>query len=448
MPKTWTVEQVLALSPDASSTAAAKGLSTPRKWITLGSNDDSAWGECQGSGKNPYQTQIDLNEPAFKCSCPSRKFPCKHALALFLLFANDKKSFTQTSPPQWVTDWIVARAKRAEQKETKAEAKAEKAADPVAQAKRQASREAKVSAGLQDLELWLCDLTRNGFASVQTHPYSFWEQMAARMVDAQAPGISRIIKNIPSVISSGEGWQERLLKQFSSLYILLESYKRIESLSTDSQADIRAMIGWTQDQDDLLKQEHMQDLWIVAGQNTYEEDRLRVQRTWLIGCNSGRNALIVSFAHMSQPMIDTSLMTGIILDADLVFFPGSYPLRALIKNRRTNVESPKQIPAFQCCDDMMCSYAKAIALNPWILEFPVMLSGVIPVLNADRWSLCDNDGYALPIHPNYKLGWNLLAISGGHPISIFSEWNGEWLNPLSAWSGSQFHILNNSGGLN
>ncbi len=29
-------------------------------------------GLCQGSGKNPYQTQIDLIGPAFRCSCPSR----------------------------------------------------------------------------------------------------------------------------------------------------------------------------------------------------------------------------------------------------------------------------------------------------------------------------------------------------------------------------------------
>ncbi len=44
-------------------------------------------GLCQGSGRQPYQARVDLAEPAFKCSCPSRKFPCKHGLALLLLFA-------------------------------------------------------------------------------------------------------------------------------------------------------------------------------------------------------------------------------------------------------------------------------------------------------------------------------------------------------------------------
>jgi SWIM zinc finger len=47
------------------------------------------WGLCAGSGKRPYQTVVDLTGPAYKCSCPSRKFPCKHALALLLNWADD-----------------------------------------------------------------------------------------------------------------------------------------------------------------------------------------------------------------------------------------------------------------------------------------------------------------------------------------------------------------------
>lgn len=32
-------------------------------------------------------------------------------------------------------------------------------------------------------------------------------------------------------------------------------------------------------------------------------------------------------------------------------------------------------------------------------------------------------------------GWQLGALSGGHPLSIFGEWLGERLRPLSAWRG-------------
>ena len=85
MPTTLTAEQILALAPDPASARAGQGLANARKWATLGCDMRSAWGECQGSAREPYRTQIDLSEPAFRCSCPSRKFPCKHGLGLFNL---------------------------------------------------------------------------------------------------------------------------------------------------------------------------------------------------------------------------------------------------------------------------------------------------------------------------------------------------------------------------
>ena len=52
-----TEAEVLALSPDAASSKAAKGLQSINKWPTTGSNDVAVWGECQGSGSQP---QISL----------------------------------------------------------------------------------------------------------------------------------------------------------------------------------------------------------------------------------------------------------------------------------------------------------------------------------------------------------------------------------------------------
>ena len=83
----WNAEQILALAPDASAAKAGNALAQKSKWLRLGFDSRAVWGECQGSGKEPYRTKIDLREPAFACSCPSRKFPCKHGLGLFLLLA-------------------------------------------------------------------------------------------------------------------------------------------------------------------------------------------------------------------------------------------------------------------------------------------------------------------------------------------------------------------------
>ena len=165
----------MALAPDASSAKNGKALATSRKWSSLGFNETAAWGECQGSGKNPYRTQIDLREPAFKCSCPSRKFPCKHGIGLFILLVNEKELFSQTVPQEWVSDWLQARSQRQVKKEEKVstQEKVNKEVNPEAQAKRAAKRLDKVTAGMQDLEVWLRDLVNNGLAAAQEKPYSF-----------------------------------------------------------------------------------------------------------------------------------------------------------------------------------------------------------------------------------------------------------------------------------
>ena len=102
MPLNLTEEQIIQLAPDAASVKAGKGLAVPGKWVLLACSERAVWGHCQGSGKNPYQTAIDLNDIAFKCSCPSRKFPCKHGLGLLLLFAAKPELFEQAEEPDWV----------------------------------------------------------------------------------------------------------------------------------------------------------------------------------------------------------------------------------------------------------------------------------------------------------------------------------------------------------
>src|SRR5687767_13947787 len=102
----------MALAPDPASASAGQSLANVKKWTGLGRGERAIWGLCQGSGKTPYQVRVDLSEPAFKCSCPSRKFPCKHGLALLLLFAKQAGDFTSGDEPAWVADWTTERAAR------------------------------------------------------------------------------------------------------------------------------------------------------------------------------------------------------------------------------------------------------------------------------------------------------------------------------------------------
>src|SRR5882757_4592517 len=114
--------QVEALAPDASSLSSAHGLARAAGWLHVGAGADPVpglWGLCKGSGAKPYQTCVDLTEPAYRCSCPSRKFPCKHSLALLLLWSGGH--VPEAPAPDWVEEWHQTRSARAQKAAARAE---------------------------------------------------------------------------------------------------------------------------------------------------------------------------------------------------------------------------------------------------------------------------------------------------------------------------------------
>ena len=441
-----TTEQIVALAPDPASAKAGQALASPGKWGALGWKEQAVWGECQGSGSKPYQVQIDLSEPAFRCTCPSRKFPCKHGLGLFLIFVNHAAAVREGAAPAWVAEWLAKRGEKAEKQKSvsaeperpKSEAELAKAAEQ--QTKRAEQREKKVADGLADLQLWLCDLARHGLASVQSRPYKFWDEAAGRLVDAQAPGPARMLREMASIPATGEGWQERLVEQIGLLTLLAEAYSRIETLPEPVQADVRDALGWNVRQDGVLTGEGVADTWSVLGQNAYGEEQLRVSRTWLRGRNSGRYALILQFTRPGQPL-ETVLAAGTQFEGEMAFFPGACSLRALVKARSAATEPLTALPARLSIAAALDACADMLARSPWIAVLPIVLGQVTPAVSNGIWHVQDQDSISLPLDSDFAQGWKLMAVSGGHPVDLFGEWNGRELFPLSAWHQGKLILL-------
>jgi hypothetical protein len=99
------------LAPDQASLSAAAKLRKPGPWSLLGCDDAAGliWGECQGSGSSPYRVICSEADYGTECTWPSRKFPCKHALALMWMRADRAPSFKAEPFPDWVGDWLARR---------------------------------------------------------------------------------------------------------------------------------------------------------------------------------------------------------------------------------------------------------------------------------------------------------------------------------------------------
>ena len=48
----------------------------------------------------------------------------------------------------------------------------------------------------------------------------------------------------------------------------------------------------------------------------------------------------------------------------------------------------------------------------------------------------DADGRWLRVSERFRDRWRLLAVSGGAAVSLFGEWDGESLLPLTVWGDS------------
>lgn len=424
---------MLALAPDESSRRAAAELARPGPWSGTGATDDAVWGLCAGSGKNPYQTVADLEGPAYKCSCPSRKFPCKHALALLLLWSEGTVAEAD-GPPDYAKAWLGGRRGKAEQADGAA-AGASGVKDEAAAAKRAAERDRRVAGGLAELTEWLRDQVRAGLAASASQP-GHADAVAARMVDAQAKGVAGTLRGLSDIPATGDGWPARMLSQYAMLHLLARAGQRLDALPADLAATVRSRIGYTTARREVLAAPPVTDHWDVLAVRELTDGDVPGRRIWLRGRDTGNHAMLLTFAGNGvwQDPDTAKLRPGTLLHADLHFYPGQPPLRALTGTRHDAPRRANPPVPDGAIDAMLAGYAAGVEQDPWLTVWPALLNGT-PVPRGDgraSWHLADDSGAAVPILQQESL-WTLLAVSGGHPVTVAGEWHPDGLLPLTVW---------------
>lgn len=432
----WGAGQVLALAPDDSSRRAAAALARPSSWTGWGASGDLVWGLCAGSGKSPYQAVIDLTGPAYKCSCPSRKFPCKHALALLLSWTNGAVPDVG-EPSPYAREWrdIRAASARARAHERENGAGVSGPRDQAAAARRAEQRARRVAAGVAELQVWLRDQIRSGLSGAQAGGYSRTEPIAARMVDAQAPGLASTLRALGAIPATGDGWPGRLLAEYAQLHLLTRAYDKIDALPPGLAAVVRSRVGYTISREDVLASPAVSDHWQVLALRDLPDEPVPARRTWLRGRHSGRFALLLSFAAgpagSFRAVPDATLMPGTELDADVHFYPGQPPLRVATGQRRGAPAASRRPDGAAGIAALLDDWAAALEEDPWLTTWPALLAGT-PLLTGQAWHLADSSGAAVPLLGRESL-WTLLAVSGGSPVTVAGEWRPDGFLPLTVW---------------
>jgi len=437
----WTADQVLALAPDAASRKAGSKLGAAGPWSEAGSSDEgTVWGLCKGSGSKPYQTVIDIADaggPAYKCSCPSRKFPCKHALGLLLLWAGADGRVPRGQAPDWAEQWLEGRRQRAEEKRTAGGGGSPSSGDPEAARRRAERRAERITAGTAELEQRLTDLLRGGLAAAEQAGYGLWEETAARMVDAQAPGLAARVRELGAVPSSGPGWPVRLLEECALLHLLDQGWLRRERLPDGLAATVRSRVGLPGSPDGPP----VRDRWLVLAQYDTSDSRLTTRRIWLYGTESDRTVLLLSYGAAGRTP-ELTLPVGLTFDAEVSAYPGAGQLRVGLGEQFAPPAPSAIRPQGMTTPEAAARYGEVMREDPWLDSFPVTLARVIPTPTGltptgETWQLADADGdLAIPLTPSAASRpglWRLVALSGGALVTVFGECGHRGFTPLTAW---------------
>jgi len=223
------------------------------------------------------------------------------------------------------------------------------------------------------------------------------------------------------------------VEQLGQLHLIAEAYRRQDSLAADLRADVRREVGWTQSREALLSEEGtvtVSGSWRVEGTvSEVQPDKLRRLETWLWRedpAEGPRTAALVDFVPVAAGQTKGSYRTGEQMQATLVFYPSSSPLRALIKEMTS--------PAQECDSELALGdrdllkayseYEEALATIPWLNVWPLTFADTRLRRKDEKLFLCpaDNDELALPlISSQAEAASPLLAVER---FSGFGLWDG------------------------
>lgn len=444
-----TLDLVEKAAPDQASLKAASKLMKSSKWPLRAVSETTKhiWAECQGSGANPYRVVVDCADRKSHCTCPSRKFPCKHALALMWLYAETPEAFEQAEPADWVSDWMARRKKKPatdaddgpKVAKSIAMAKAPEPAKPVdavtlarreaATKKRAADTQAAIMGAMDDLETWIEDQLRTGLSALLADLPGRCRAIAARMVDGKAGSLGGRIDQIPAAVMAlpGEERLDGLISQLSKLVILARAYR-----ATPDAPDIRRAITSAESREAVLEDKdalRIKSRWEVAGERiTTRRDDLISQETWLMNLRDTgpRFALLFDSFPIAMGKRSNAFASGEQFEAELVFYPGRAPLRAIIGDRQICTD---ELPWPETDPTPLADAARHETAQPWSNVAPVLLpEGRIAMSNAGKpWWIAHTGGLMLPVDLMPP-----VALTGMVMQKTAALWDGTRLSILSS----------------
>jgi hypothetical protein len=455
----WAVEQIVAFAGSSARFGAGEAVAVPSRWSRTGCSERALWGRYHGSGSEPYDVAVDHAIVGARCTCPSRVHPCKHVVALLVMWLRGHVG--AVAEPPAISAWAERQQRRLDDRPAPEGVAEEHAVagvddreaaggsgqgDDVDDRSRlpgdgaEGSRNERIEklvGGLVELDRWLEDRLRAGLADPTVARFATWDEVARRLTDARAGALANRVRRLAGKVGAEPDWHDPVLAELGVLHLLAQAGQRVPQLPSELADGVAVACGWQVRKADVEASAPHTDRWLVVGRSDVREDLVEVRRIWLRGIRSGAWAMVLSFAAYRQAL-DASLVVGSIVDADLHRYPGSAQ-RALVgavhgvDGDAIDVMESASVAAASTAG--VCQLVGGVlAGEPWLERVPAIVRSTITRGDGD-WVLSDDEG-SLVIAPESARSdavATLLAATCGTPATIAVEWTARGVVPLTVF---------------
>jgi hypothetical protein len=280
-------------------------------------------------------------------------------------------------------------------------------------------------------------------------------RIAARLVDHKATALASRLDELPArlyALPTAERVHQAV-RELGKLVLLAQAWR-----ADPAAPQIRRAVGAAESRAAVLQDpaaRRVASQWEVAGSRVFtRRDRLISHATWLVNLGQGPAfALLQDYYPVSSGATAGTAPPGRQLAAELVYYPGGRPLRAVIASQQPMVERlpwpppPDLVPVAESVPlarpgpdrapgegaparSMPDPLAQCQAMwdaAPWELEAPLMVAGGAIAEGGPSGQLWwDGGDVALPLARPWP------AALAGTPLRGFGVWDGARLDLLSA----------------
>lgn len=232
-----------SLAPNMAAAKNGRDLVKKNKLSRLHRSQDGVllFGECAGSGSSAYQCSADFvaqGSPVFRCSCPSRQFPCKHGLALLYAYTSGREFTVAEVPADLEAKREKAGQRQAQKAKTEAGGEPGEAAKPrkvnkSALAKKIASQ----LEGLDLLEKLVYSLIRSGLTTIDAKGIKHIGEQVTQLGNHYLPGGQYALRRLALLLKEAGERESSYAEAVEQLALIHAMIRKGRPYLTAKQAD-------------------------------------------------------------------------------------------------------------------------------------------------------------------------------------------------------------------